>query len=252
MFVSMEKEGGSGSSRHSAVSGGINGKVAQDSSPSRMMKGDNRSPAGGKRGSAGKCLNFLHIPKTGGSSIELDFEDARHRMGAKTNQFAHGWGLYDDSLMCTHITKKSWRRLCNVQHNRCNIYHVPPSWDKALQSSYARCDTFCVVRHPAERLISQWRYETHKKHIKCSLKLFVSWLEKSLTRYTKEQTLHDCHFIPQARYVHSKTGIRTCQHVLRFENITAEFKSLMRSRQLPVQLKHKKYLYKPAISSSLR
>ena len=120
------------------------------------------------------CLKFIHIPKTAGQTIEdIGFQ----RAGLK-------WGMRDESLMCKDFGAcrggpcsipypcDNFNRTCcffgldktntlfSARKNECSSWHAPPGADAFLVSQYASCDTFCVVRDPLMRFISQyhWHY----------------------------------------------------------------------------------------------
>merc|ERR1711884_751354 len=96
------------------------------------------------------------------------------------------------------------------------------SADRVLQQSYSECDTFCVVRNPIDRAISAHTYlrrEAGLKNLACS----AIGLGSSL----KMPYALGCFFVPQAEFVFGANGSRLCQHVLHFENLTAEFNLLM-------------------------
>ena len=85
---------------------------------------------------AAKELAFIHIPKTGGTSIE--------EAGA---QVGFSWGKHFNFSAT------------NTQSSACgSLYHVPPGM---LETHlYAAFDTFCAKRHPYTRAISQYLFWT--------------------------------------------------------------------------------------------
>ena len=79
-------------------------------------------------------LEFTHIPKNAGTSIE----NAGKKAGIC-------WGRF------------------SLFHNRkmCSTWHQPPRINKDLHQGKK---TFCVIRDPKERIVSEYRYRWAKKH----------------------------------------------------------------------------------------
>mmetsp|Transcript_11789 Transcript_11789/g.22735 ORF Transcript_11789/g.22735 Transcript_11789/m.22735 type:complete len:293 (-) Transcript_11789:375-1253(-) len=147
-------------------------------------------------------LKFIHIPKVGGSSIE-DF-GLRH---------GHRWGRYDHSGLIEHS-----------EHPKCwstQYYHGIPTGVKN-QSVH----TFCVVRDPYERVLSEIRYELtfhglHGAHYaKCpSAKGLNDLIMKQMNRTIQGRIL-PCHWIAQYKFV------KHCDHVLRMNHLEEDLRAL--------------------------
>jgi hypothetical protein len=198
-------------------------------------------------------LQLIHIPKTGGTTLE---EVA----------FAHGigWGAY----------KKEW----NMAGKRpppnalgkegtwqpCSPWHIPPAFFRARGESggigAGSQQTFCVVRDPIERAISQFTFqiehrnspnqmpstslsstmECHADALNAHIHQVLGGAAKPLARLEKAFPLvsadlantrtctecaavADCHWLPQWLYVEG-----TCDYVLRFEHLADDFAALLR------------------------
>ena len=142
------------------------------------------------------CLSFIHIPKTGGGSIEFArikaagtewnprlspddrdgkcFEKVRHdRLSRFKGDHSHPnasfrfWGACDDQIQCSSDNATSTHCHFTTRAGalgRCSRWHVPPGLDVTVAASYTRnpfdksctCDTFCVVRDPMQRFLSQF------------------------------------------------------------------------------------------------
>merc|ERR1712018_178596 len=65
-----------------------------------------------------RCLNFMHIPKVGGTSIAL--------AGKETPDIVE-WGQYDDGLTCQHPFPAGPGRICCQLSDgeSCSIWHTP-------------------------------------------------------------------------------------------------------------------------------
>mmetsp|Transcript_5350 Transcript_5350/g.13722 ORF Transcript_5350/g.13722 Transcript_5350/m.13722 type:complete len:305 (-) Transcript_5350:184-1098(-) len=141
-------------------------------------------------------LSFVHIPKTGGTSIEL---------WGKANGFK--WGKYDKSLQGD---KKRGEY-------HCNKWHTP----QALP-----VESFCVVRQPFDRLQSEFRHRTCQKDadMSCDLAFFNAWARQILSG---PLDANDCHVLPQTAY------LDYCDHVLAFDELQDQFTQLLASRGFP-------------------
>lgn len=195
------------------------------------------------------CLKFIHIPKTAGTTIEL--------MG--------NWGRCDSNLTCSGRKKKKLFRLhadaCyplkDGDDAGCTLWHTPPSDDPLLAQSYSCCKTFCVVRHPVDRWISEYKFHLSYR-VRPRGQDPCSW--QNLNRYSKEILemyaykeigyFRDCHLLPQSRYVISHDAKRLhCDHVIRFENLADEFNALMKAYGFPQRLPRDKEAAELALDS---
>ena len=202
-------------------------------------------------------LQLIHIPKTGGTTLE---EVA----------FAHGvsWGAYK--------WKETRDMLLNWNSNAapepaiafgamgtwqpCSPWHIPLSFFKARGESSGVSGgkqlTFCVVRNPMDRAISQHTFEIQAYEnttrtssmtggLKCDadslnahIHTVLGGARKDIQRVEEEfplvtdlacvdplecATVGDCHWLPQWMYVQG-----TCDHVLRFEHLSEDFSELMK------------------------
>lgn len=190
-----------------------------------------------------RCLRFLHIPKTGGSSIERQMWFLNNGRDAKKRFPA--WGMHDEHIQCTRPIKdkNTWRINCVMPGPGsvvCNHYHVPPSGDPVTLRSYEGCELFCVVRDPLSRFASEWKYSLERTgKDACDARNFTWFANKALGRARRNPYDADCHLTPQARFVFAGRGKdrrQVCKHVLRFERLKQDFDALMKSWDIPMQL----------------
>eukprot|EP00403_Amphidinium_massartii_P041406 CAMPEP_0178433340 /NCGR_PEP_ID=MMETSP0689_2-20121128/32853_1 /TAXON_ID=160604 /ORGANISM="Amphidinium massartii, Strain CS-259" /LENGTH=293 /DNA_ID=CAMNT_0020055361 /DNA_START=67 /DNA_END=945 /DNA_ORIENTATION=+ len=157
---------------------------------------------------------MIHIPKTAGTAVELAGITSGMRWGCHMS--FHG---------------------CSRGGTNCYPWHVPPSWMATTlePNLYEGRDTFCVVRNPYDRALSEYRYfndDCNKNSMNDKLK---EWLED----YKRGNiVLNGCHLVPQAEYVWGRDGRQWCQTMLRLEEFPTAFDNYMASRNLTsVQLR---------------
>lgn len=153
-----------------------------------------------------KKLKFLHITKTGGTSIE--------KIG-KINNIQ--WGIYDKYLSLNHI------------HWHYPLKKLP----KKLIEKY---DWFIICRNPYDRIISEYHCKwggnvTQLKNVfynKESIKDFNIFVRESINNRKKAKYLG--HYLEQHLYYIKNINI------IRFENIKDDFKNLMKKYKLYLTL----------------
>jgi len=145
-----------------------------------------------------KELKFIHITKTGGTSIE----DIGIKNGKK-------WGRFDKEY--------------NIGFRGSDIWHTKFT----LLSNHVKLkyDWFTVVRNPYERLISEfycpWGGGGIPNKFTCSKDEFNKILKEKIL-YHHSQVWG--HWVPQHFYIDPNINI----HIIRFENLVKEFNELMK------------------------
>ena len=149
---------------------------------------------------------FVHIPKTGGQSIE--------------HVFIADSGLTWETraaLLLRRKTKeeKGPNRLAHLLARE----YVPFGY--VTQDDFAASFKFAVVRNPYDRAISEYRYKIIDKPAARDLTFreYVTSLE------TGKRTRHD---VPQSDFVLDKSGMMVVDKVLRFENLAEDFADVSR------------------------
>ena len=203
-------------------------------------------------------LTFIHIPKTGGSTIE-DISKKYNYQWARWND------LFNKKLYS--FKKFGGRNIIN-----CHSWHTPSYltynfaiFNKTKQltlyqqlnsNENGNTNTFCIVRNPYTRLISEYNYQT-ACHPNTEINQF---LQKSIISFyfDKRYNYQDCHFIPQYKYIYeiwndTIMGLNdsnnifhiptqwtqnhdfinnehrvTCKYILKQENLNDEFDVLMK------------------------
>mmetsp|Transcript_561 Transcript_561/g.570 ORF Transcript_561/g.570 Transcript_561/m.570 type:complete len:282 (+) Transcript_561:313-1158(+) len=177
--------------------------------------------------------SFIHIPKTGGQSIENSL--LKHRILV---------GRYAFGLMFRNITIGSRRRIYPIQIDNvleninvpsiCNFWHMPPA--RFVERSLT------VVRDPMERLLSAYCYQ-YLSRIQSYNPSNSSHLHQSelptcadLNRYinhtyheyhiSQNRRADDCHSLSQwqyAKYAHTILGFKDIRTMQFWQMIASHF-----------------------------
>lgn len=169
-------------------------------------------------------LLFIHIPKTAGTTIE----DAAYAKGIRWGRFFM-WGMVN-----------------LPDGNSCHAYHVPPRYFATPQDMYPADNAFCVVRHPFDRAVSEYKYLVSSDwgmktrfladQKPCTQEGLNSFLQQTLQLFLQGQRYqNDCHMVPQYEYIWGM-GSQSCREVLRIEDFPASFNQLMSKYGFDLQL----------------
>lgn len=157
-------------------------------------------------------LKFIHITKTGGTSIE--------NVGSKHSL---KWGRYDNGYL-----NKFQRR----KYKNKSVWHVPLRYFK--ENPYNNKILFTVVRNPYTRCISEfycpWGGKSNPND--CSKEKFNKWIQTKLSEKGND------HFLPQYIYIYSK-GMKIVKHILYFEKLKKDFNKLMKKYNINCILNQK-------------
>jgi hypothetical protein len=160
-----------------------------------------------------KSLKFIHITKTGGTSIE----DCAISKQIQFGRFHHE---YASSKMKTFSGK----------------YHMYfPMVSTNVKNKY---DWFMVVRDPYDRIISEchckWGGGNWKQIKHDSKRCSADQMNKYIQMRIRTRTPHGYHYSEQYKYLDDSLDIQI--HVLKFENLKEEFDALMEKYNIDVQL----------------
>lgn len=165
-------------------------------------------------------LLFLHIPRTGGTSVEEVFR----AQGCPVGRLGVRYATQEE----TKCTSKSW-------------WHTPPLHTKVDLSRFV---SFTVVRDPIDRFISvlnwgwnwtrHWRQGVDGKHFdfRDGVDAFVRFYLSDTRRLIFDG---DCHLLPQSLYLRDTFG-RRVHHVLHTASLADELPYLaarLGARALP-------------------
>jgi len=175
---------------------------------------------------AGQRLVYLHIPKTGGCSIE----DTGRDNGIL-------WGRYANFTNCGFV-------------GHCgDSFHEPPDLLTDI-NMYTTAKVFCSIRNPFDRAVSEFKWRMHHGkawgHLpgKCSAHNLNRWLHKMLRLLKNASDLDEayfegCHMLPQHRYIWgpgAEQRGRNCHEIIRMEDFPSSFNELMRRYDYPFQM----------------
>lgn len=211
------------------------------------------------------CLKFMHIPKTGGSTVELvglayakaerpysfyldmvfenisQHENAHARQGQKPRTALEIYNDFHDPTflypiyMHTRPEYKWWKEPGGF---KCTA-HAPPMEGSEARAYYSDgCTNFCVVRDPLQRLLSTWVFDHYttlpwSKKETCTPSEFHKYVVKVQRFKFAMQYFPLCHLVPQVQMVYGAESLaaskqKFCHRVLRYEHFEEEFDALMK------------------------
>src|SRR5437016_1472353 len=139
---------------------------------------------------------FVHIPKTGGQSIEQVFLQM------------HGltWKERSALLLGENPMGSKPRHLAHLYAREyCECGHLP-------QGVFDSCFKFSTVRNPYDRMFSEYRYRAHKR--KTTFEEFIAAVTNARS---------DRHLVPQTKFLYDGMRNLIVDQIIRFENLEAEF-----------------------------
>jgi hypothetical protein len=189
-----------------------------------------------------KQLEFIHIPKTGGTAIESLAAMHGIRWGAchyeksvggeqlkpGVLQIIHeGTGACppDPDLEGESKQALDWKVIPIAFGWPRENWHIPPHWKKP--NPLEGKATFAVVRNPYTLLISHFncRYKGRKgtEEEMHDAKVMNKWIRDLLT----SERMNSAHFLLQHYFIYNINDRKVVDHVLKFENLASEFNQLM-------------------------
>jgi hypothetical protein len=176
----------------------------------------------------GKSVLFIHVPKTGGTTVEKvlsQFGPMSLHDGGKgfRDQFRGGW--LSKPVPLQHLHGALLKRLL-----------LPGQFDLV----------FMMVRDPVQRMISEYRHSRNLARPEAMLP-FSNWLRMSLSLARMDPAFRNNHFRSQADYridgakiLHFEDGMLSC-----LNEISAAI-GLPKLKDLPHERRSKNYLAEPS------
>ena len=132
-----------------------------------------------------KDILFIHIPKTGGTSVENFF---------KANSFAVLF--YDDAGNKTQYLNS----LNNL--TKCSPQHMHGDLFKAYFDLSKFSSIFMMVRHPVERIVSEYNWRMRIAKIEKTKNTEINtWINEALQAYSSNPYIYDNHLRPQWHFL---------------------------------------------------
>ena len=153
------------------------------------------------------------------------------------------------SFVLSGIQPNEWSRSITISPSMCCCYPTSNA------TRYQDAKLFCIVRNPAERMVSEYHYfakyvlllsneqrntvERMNKFVKTKLET----MQKSNRGNLTQGVVGDGgyfqaagHFIPQYEYVFDHVGKQVITHVLKFETLHEDFEQLMKEYKMNIPL----------------
>lgn len=165
-----------------------------------------------------KHLAFIHIPKNAGTTIEKL---------ALSHHIRWGRHLTEEDHLIKQLNADT---VPHIQYN----WHIPPRFLKRY-NPYEAFDTFCVVRNPLSRILSEYKW-AHRNNVEVKdnpIELnkwidFVLTIENVLEgEYVDDIGMKDGHLFPQHYFIFDENGRSTCDYILNMDHLEIEFNALM-------------------------
>jgi hypothetical protein len=157
-----------------------------------------------------KQVYFIHIPKNAGTSVEELF---------KKNGINVGKYLEDRPGF------------------ECREFHILPKFKKNI--NFKNYITFCVVRDPVDRLVSEVNYvstgDIEKKH---KIKNINDYVKEHLNK--KPYYWSDCHLVPQSDYLYDSYGNKV-ENILQFNNLKNDLTKFIKKYNLNIDINKLKF-----------
>jgi len=193
-----------------------------------------------------QAVMFVHIPKTGGSTIERAAHDSN-------GTSKHNWGFFE---FCANLKfpKCVKKYKCggkeNTDESPCRLGCMPWHDPDRLQFIHANNSstkkvTFCVIRHPVQRMFSSFKYNRGRHRKRCSVNDLNQWAQNIMSsELLKNPNYQGCHFTPQTDF--------PCSKSILFDDLEGQFNDLMNEYEIDLVLNKKSEVKRNSTSCKSR
>ncbi len=156
-------------------------------------------------------LLFVHIPKTGGSSIEQKFNI--HNINDEVDTGEYFYDLSSDYFLLNYHTYN-----CIFASH----HFIPKLIKEHNPERYEKYKKFTIIRNPYTRCISEYFFREHKSYFDDGE--FHNWFKK----FCCDNFICD-HYLPQVEYFNEIDY----DHVIKFENLENDFNNMCDLYNIP-------------------
>lgn len=161
-------------------------------------------------------LYFVHIPKTGGTSIDSMF--------------------YPKDIMniiYSLQTNKNYLIGRCEKNNNFLLQHCPISYilnNNYLDETTMKYKRFAIVRNPYDRLVSSWKFSSSEMN-------FSDFIHKIVNNKDIQSSFY-LFILPQYKYIYDDDLNLLVDDVLRFENYDKDILNFFEKNNIDLKLKH--------------
>lgn len=146
-----------------------------------------------------KKLFFIHIPKTGGSSVEKALHLHPHQV-SDAEEFLSGTNKHLQHLTYNEASKRIKTEV------------------------FQKLNSFCIVRNPVDRFYSEFNWRKKIKHPLVNDMSVLDFAEYLMQMKLSEKLEYECHFRLQSDYFYNENQRINSVKVFRLENGMNEVK----------------------------